>query len=231
MKYQPSCPDLQVRLQLWQKGRNKINHNSLVVKLRAQCKSTSKNFACNQQDLRLQINLVRLKKKKRSFRTIKWKEEMRNGEEDGEDKKKEVPEVETLHLHSQCWWDTITKRSRGLPWKLERCGCYRKGPRKKQGMLLIQKHSMRLMFPVLWNALLMTNSVKEHGGPSGLVRLSPQTMLVCVGSQWGKIPAVWECRTSFSHPLSTSSTSPKTAQPTLNHLGEGKIGKWLYFKN
>lgn len=131
MKYQPSCPDLQVRLQLWQKGRNKINHNSLVVKLRAQCKSTSKNFACNQQDLRLQINLVRLKKKKRSFRTIKWKEEMRNGEEDGEDKKKEVPEVETLHLHSQCWQDTITKRPRGLPWKLERCGCYRKGPRKK----------------------------------------------------------------------------------------------------
>lgn len=65
MKYQPSCPDLQVRLQLWQKWRNKINHNSLVVKLRAQCKSTSKNFACNQQDLRLQINLVRLKKKKK----------------------------------------------------------------------------------------------------------------------------------------------------------------------
>lgn len=155
---------------------------------------------------------------------------MRNGEEDGEDKKKEVPEVELLHLHSQCWWDTITNRPWGLPCKLERCGCYGKGPWKNKECCSSRDTawdscSLRFEMPRSWQ------SVKEHGGPSGLLPLPPQTMLVYVGSQWGKTPAVWEHRTSFSHPLSTSPTSPKSAQPTLNHLGEGKIGKWLYFKN
>lgn len=76
------------------------------LSVEAHCKSTSQISACNQWDLRLQINLVLLKEKK-VLQSNQMKK--RNGE--GEDESKEEPEVGLLHLHGQSCWAAPVKRS------------------------------------------------------------------------------------------------------------------------